>query len=124
MKNLRGDELKKSIKLNILYALDHKKQPAEIVFKFICSPKDRFREKITIFGGVYFRDISFGQFTPYVMDIILNNMNYDCFALIDTEEKHGQPECHGHGEYWGTDKFIFTYYRLPEEEENEKDNHN
>ena len=117
MKNLRGEELKKSIRDNLVYAITNRKNAAaKITFKFIIDPNHKPHEVITIFGGIYFRDVNFGQITPKVIDIIVDNFHYDCFALIEKEYKHGRDECHGHGEYWGEDKFIFTYYRLPEEE--------
>ena len=125
MRNLVGNELKRSIKENLIYALDNRKAAAtEIVFKFICSPAYKPKEIITIFGGIAFRDVDFGSITPAVIDIIVNNFHYDHFALIEKEFKPGKVECHGHGDFWATDKFIFTYYRLPEEEENEKNNKN
>ena len=125
MRNLVGDELKKSIKENLIYALDNRKNAAaKITFKFIVSPQYKPKEIITIFGGIYYKDVYFGAITPQVIDIILNNFHYEAFALIESEFKPGKVECHGHGDFWGEDKFIFTYYRLPEEEENEKDNHN
>ena len=116
--NLRGDDLKKVFKDCIKYALKmSKNEDIEIVFRFSSYDKYKFNPvKINYFCGFTFKDVHFFSWDrhisrPVAIDIIVHNIGYDCFHLIDTSVCHGNIQCQGHGDFWGTDVFTFTFYR-------------
>lgn len=121
MKNLERKELKTSIKDNILYALQYKKNidlNINFIFK-INSPvlKDNleYKEKISYFLGIFhFKGVKLSTEVlekERIIEIILDNLNYDKFAFVSCIKKIGKEQCHGHNEYWGTDDFTFVYVR-------------
>ena len=120
MKDLTDEQLKKSFKDNILYALKKSKNAAiKITFVFSGThqgEKFRYREHITCFDGDFtYRNVWFWNKTvdqDTIINIIVDNFVYNCFSFIECKEKIGQVECHGFGEYWGEDKFIFVYKRM------------
>lgn len=120
MKNLKGDELKESFKQQLLSALSKIKNPfATINFKFSAEGSNyRFKdEKITYScGDLTFNEVKLGNMkNQYVIDIILDNMRYDCFAFIRSDYHHGNVECQGFGDYYGIDKIDIIYHRFKEE---------
>lgn len=123
MKNLIDEELVKSFRDNIMFALkEHKNLSLEIIFKFSEEDSDyKFNDEIIErWGGFYsYKGVRFGFIDEIIsqdkiIDIILKNMQYNHFAYIDKVVQIGDVECQGHGEYWGTDKFIFIYKRFKE----------
>ena len=119
MKNLRGDKLKESFKQQLLLALNKIKNPyARINFKFSEEGSNYHFEDIIISyscGDLSFNDIMLGNMKKqYVIDIILNNMHYDCFSFIRSDYHHGNVTCHGFGEYYGEDNVNIIYHRIKE----------
>ena len=120
MKDLEQEKLKQNFKENILYALKKAKNAAiKITFVFSGThqgEKFRYREHITYFAGDFtYRNVYLSQRTvdkDTIINIIIDNFCYNCFSFIDCKEKIGKVECHGFGDYWGEDKFIFTYKRM------------
>lgn len=116
MKNLEGRELKKSIKENILKSLKNAKNP-DIEIKFIFTDKEwKYYEEINYFAGIYkYNGAKFNVGIinrEKIIDIITDNIRVDKFKFIATIIEHGKDQCHGHGEYWGTDKFTHIYTRI------------
>ena len=119
-KDLEGQELKQSFKENILYALKKSKNAAiKITFVFSGThqgAKFRYKENITCFAGDFtYKNVYLSQRTidkDIIINIIVDNLSYDCFSFIECKEKIGEVECHGFGDYWGEDKFVFIYERL------------
>lgn len=120
MKDLEQEQLKKSFKENILYALKKSKNAA-IKITFVFSgihqgEKFRYREHITCFAGDFkYKNVYLNQEKvdkDTIINIIIDNFHYDCFSFIDCKEKIGKVECHGMGDYWGEDEFVFAYKRM------------
>lgn len=120
MKDLEREQLKQSFKENVLYALNKSKNDViEITFVFSGTHQGeefRYREHITYFAGDFtYKNVDFHRRTvdkDTIINIIIDNFYYDCFSFIDCKEKIGKVKCHGMGDYWGEDKFVFTYKRL------------
>lgn len=116
MSNLIGEDLKKSFRDCFDYVFEHLKGAGcTIRFRFIAKCFDKpVEEFVDYFCGFSYKDVNF---SPFVVDkdiaikIIVNNFYYDHFKLIDSFCSHGNVECHGHGDYWAIDHFIFTYFR-------------
>ena len=120
MKDLETEELKQYFKENILYALKKAKNPdIEISFRFNGhhqGSRFTYKENISIFAGTFtYKGVSFHSSKvdkDTILNIIVDNFCYNQFTFIDCIEKFGKVECHGFGDYWGTDKFIFVYQRM------------
>ena len=119
MKDLEREQLKKSFKENILYALKQSKNVViNIAFVFKGTHqgmKFRYREHITYFANDFtYKNVSFTNRitnTDTIIDMILYNFSYDHFSFIKCKEKFGGVKCHGFGDYWGKDEFTFIYER-------------
>lgn len=102
------------IKENLLYFLSNKKNPsASITFNFI-DEKLNFNQTITI---DYFCDFKFKGLNLFIIpidkqiDIIVSNLHFEGFNFVECFKYFGKTECHGHGDFWGDDKFLFLYRR-------------
>lgn len=120
MKNLREAELKESFKQQLLDALNKIKNPyAEIIFKFSEEGSNyHFKDEKILYscGDLTYKDVRLGNMeNQYVIDIILNNMNYNCFSFIRSDYHHGAVKCQGFGEYYGEDTVTIIYHRFKEE---------
>lgn len=114
MKELEGQNLKDNIRANLIKAINNSNASAhEITIKFICDKNYQPKEKISIFGGITFRNVDLSILTKeQAIKVIIDNMHYDHFAIISNETKHGQVECHGHGDFWATDETSIIYARI------------
>lgn len=121
MKNLEGQDLKNNIKDNILYSLNNAKNP-DIKITFIFNgiyengKSFEYKEHISYFAGFFhFKGVSLNTdilSKQLIINLIIDNFRYDYYKFIACVKKIGKSQCHGHGEYWGTDTFTFVYTRL------------
>lgn len=120
MKDLERKELTQAIKENILYALaKHKNAALKIVFRFSGTYQGeqfRYKEVIDYFCGDFaYKRINFSNRIvdqDTAIDIIVSNFSYSDFSFINCKEKIGEVKCHGFGDYFGEDEFVFIYKRL------------
>ena len=119
MKNLEDLELKNEIAKNIYKALENSKNPAitiKFIFKIQDDPKWKDTYKIEYFAGnIKFKNVDFNYVKKdTAIAIIVSNFYLNHFSFLDEEYINGKIECHGHGEYWGEDTWIFRYIRYNE----------
>lgn len=118
-KNLVGDELKQCFKDCLLLALKDTTNPDKrITFKFKDFKNTDFTDfKLSYFCSFDIKGVSLnGIDLDTQLKIIINNMYYNHFALIDVSCIKGKRTCHGHGDFWGTDYYTFIFYRFEEDE--------
>lgn len=63
---------------------------------------------IKYFCGYFYYKVSFGT---NLECLVLNNLHFDYFDYIGNSLRLGKIECHGHGEFFGTDKLIIKFNR-------------
>lgn len=114
MKELEGEELKQSFRGNLKDALNSIKNPeASIVFIFKIDIDYEKKETINYhFGDLKYKGVDLGPVSAVSINIIVNNLYYDHFAFARKEVKIGETECHGFGDFWGTDRIKLIYRRL------------
>lgn len=115
-KNLVDADLKQAFKDCLLFAIHDGSNPDKrIKFKFKDFKGSDFDDFcLDYFAGYFkFNDVSFfGIDIDIQIEIILHNMGYNHFALVCVNVLHGSDQCHGHGDFWGTDHYTFLFYRF------------
>ncbi|MCR4661663.1 MAG: hypothetical protein K5765_06680 [Clostridia bacterium] len=115
MKDLGREELKKLFKENILSSLKESEKrnfhDVKIIFKFSDNSEYQFEDEMiyTCYGNIYFHDVDLGSWkNNYAINIIINNLHYDCFSFIRKDFKLGKPE----RDHPSVDEYIFIYHRF------------
>lgn len=116
MKNLFDEELKKCFSDCLNFVLKNMQNPhANIKFIFNTYDDIKFQPVLVkiIFNDFYFKNVCLSSVSKrFQISIIVDNIHFDHFALVDKKFTIGKSECHGHGEFYGTDSFTFKFMRF------------
>lgn len=110
-------EIRNIVREKIKRHIENHKEP-EVCITFIFKGKDfKFYEHIYIFAGIRYRNVNFDA--ESAIKVIPNNFDYDEFDFIGARCITTPVRCHGFGDNWATEKWIY-YFERKERYENNK----